>query len=685
MKNYYRKQLLVALILPVAFGSQKLFALQADSLSFAAPIITEAVGSSPMTIQVSFIDTNRDEYGYYFDYGTDPEGPFYREDIYFGSRLDSGQVIVYNTNSGYEPNTTVYIKVAAFVFDDLTGTYSAPGPFSELVAATTLAGWPPSPTEFAATAEDGGIRLTWVDNSAPGHPLDEAYWLILRSNDGGNYNRSDTVPANTNFFVDTEVAPNTTYHYRLEAMNHFGHGYDVYGAVATALPVVDTPTVPASNVFFLTPTPTSLSILFTPGDGMKRLAVMKAGSTPVSFQPVNNIMYSGDVGDQQTVVYNGSGSSFVVNGLQRDTEYFLKIFEYNTDGSAISYLRENAAMLSMRTAHPSDGLQNFSVVDVRTETKLFDFYDSGSLDAGHPDFKNMTIRANVNPDAVGSILFRVNDRQINIENEDPFLLRGYSLHSLSHGEHSLEAAIYSKRSGKGVLQQSAAAKIHVMNNSTVTGFGIVDQNGILIRTLRDGDILSFEKSQFSNMNINAILNRTTSGGSVDFLLDGAPFRIGNQAPYVMVSGKPKWWGTPGHYSVRATPYSRKNGKGVPGTPMIVSFTIAAPQLQKTTTASARLVATIEDQSEGKKSISIYPVPTDRILNVLITDYKDPGSAYVVIRDIYSHVVFKGAMSITSGRLTFDLDELGLTNGVYFLQVRTPTMNANMKFVKDRGN
>ena len=683
MKNSYRQQLLVALLLLVASGSQELFALQTDTPSFDAPIITEAVGSSPMTIQVQFIDTNTDEHGYYFYYATNPEGPFDREDFHFGSTLDSGQVLVYNTNTGFEPNTTIYIKIAAFAYDDLTDTYSPPGPFSELVAATTLAGWPPSPSNFAATAEHEGIRLTWIDNSAPGHPLDEAYWLILRSNDGGNYNRSDTVPANTNFFFDHDVIPNTTYYYRLEAMNHFGFGYDVYFASATTLPSVAPPTVPASNIFFPKVWHTSLSVSFTPGDGSGRLAVMRTGSAPVSFRPVNNTTYSGDLGDEQAVVFNGTASSFDIDNLQPDTEYFIMIFEFNTDGTSISYLTEDPGMSSIRTAHPSDGLQNFSVVDVRTDNKLFDFEDNGSLDAGHPDFKNVTIRANANPDAVGSILFRVNNRKINIENETPFLLRSYSLRSLSHGEHSLVAEIYSKRSGKGTLQQSRTARIHVINNSAVEGFSIVDQNGAFIRTLHDGDIISFEKSQFKNMNIHANLNRSTHGGSVDFFLDDVPFRIANQSPYVMVSGRPRWWGTPGQYTVRATPYSKKNGKGVPGTSWTVSFTIAEPEKQKTTTiASARQTAIIEGQSEEKKLINLYPVPADRVLNVLIRAYENSGSAYVIIRNVQSQVVFNGLMTTTTEGLKLDLEKLGLTDGIYFLHLRTPGMNTNIRFVKE---
>src|SRR5688500_13697906 len=134
----------------------------------------------------------------------------------------------------------------------------------------------------------------------------------------------------------------------------------------------------------------------------------------------------------------------------------------------------------------------------------------------------MTIRANADAEKVGSVLFRVNGKKINTENEIPYLLQSYSLRSLSEGEHTLVAEMYSKRTAKGVMLNSKNAAIHIGNNTVVEGFAIVDQNGVVIRALRDGDILSFEKSHFSNLNISAILNRTIPGSSVAFFLNDVP-------------------------------------------------------------------------------------------------------------------------------------------------------------------
>ncbi|NJM25059.1 MAG: hypothetical protein HC859_05695 [Bacteroidia bacterium] len=230
----------LARALLIVSGTFSATAQELNSEGLHAPIILEAFGADPMTIRARFVDTNTSESGYFLYYGTSPDGPFDIEDRDIYSGLDSGRIFTVQTNSGYEPNTLLYIKIAAFIFDPATGDYSPPGPFSELMFARTLPGWPPSPSNFLATAEDDHIRLTWTDNSPVGDPLDEAAWGIMRSNDGSNFNRSYVVPANTTFLVDNDVAPNTTYYYRLESINAFGNSFDVYSASATTLPEVDT-------------------------------------------------------------------------------------------------------------------------------------------------------------------------------------------------------------------------------------------------------------------------------------------------------------------------------------------------------------------------------------------------------------------------------------------------------------
>jgi hypothetical protein len=111
---------------------------------------------------------------------------------------------------------------------------------------------PAAPSSLTATAVSSSqIDLAWVDNAS-----DETGFEIERSLDGTNFAYEATVGANTVTYSDTNaLAPNTTYWYRVRAIN--GNGASDYsniasdttpgGGTATEL-VVDSVTVSTVNV-----------------------------------------------------------------------------------------------------------------------------------------------------------------------------------------------------------------------------------------------------------------------------------------------------------------------------------------------------------------------------------------------------------------------------------------------------
>ncbi len=96
------------------------------------------------------------------------------------------------------------------------------------------------------------------------------------------------------------------------------------------------PSTQASNIQF-TPDYNSMTIQWTRGTGDAVLVVMRQGSN-VNTDPVSGNTYNanstfgnGDqIGAGNYVVYNGSGNSVTVTGLQEGQQYYVAIYEYNT-------------------------------------------------------------------------------------------------------------------------------------------------------------------------------------------------------------------------------------------------------------------------------------------------------------------------------------------------------------------
>lgn len=119
------------------------------------------------------------------------------------------------------------------------------------------------------------------------------------------------------------------------------------------------PSINATDLTFTSVDMTSFVVNFTPGNGAKRLVVAKKGSA-VNQTPQDNTSYTANatfgsgtsLGAGNFVVYNGNGSSFTLNGLTANTNYYLTVFEFNGADSSANYLRDNAINGSQQTKFP---------------------------------------------------------------------------------------------------------------------------------------------------------------------------------------------------------------------------------------------------------------------------------------------------------------------------------------------
>lgn len=105
------------------------------------------------------------------------------------------------------------------------------------------------------------------------------------------------------------------------------------------------PTQASASFTLRSNTTTTALIGWSSGNGQRRLVLARAGS-PVNALPVDSNSYAASaafgsgaqIGSGNFVVYNGSGTTFQVSGLNSSTTYYFTVVEYNGAGKAINYL-----------------------------------------------------------------------------------------------------------------------------------------------------------------------------------------------------------------------------------------------------------------------------------------------------------------------------------------------------------
>lgn len=117
------------------------------------------------------------------------------------------------------------------------------------------------------------------------------------------------------------------------------------------------PSVASSNIVFSNTFCNRTNVSWDAGDGNGRIVVARK-ATPVTANPTDDTYYiprdtfgknASKISADEFVVYNGSGNSVIVYGLESNTVYHFKIFEYNGAGNVFSYRTSNAPSDSIKT------------------------------------------------------------------------------------------------------------------------------------------------------------------------------------------------------------------------------------------------------------------------------------------------------------------------------------------------
>jgi hypothetical protein len=293
-----------------------------------------------------------------------------------GTEVADGEYVVHDDGSNYldmtglEIGATYHFAIFDYNTSDagsndyltsayLTGsaaTLSYPTTQTNISSATDIQG---TQATINFTAGNGGTRVFYMKAGSPVNvnPYDVAtnrgYSTVFGTamvGSTGNALVYRTSAASGSFTV-TSLQPNTTYY--LAAFEYNGSAAPAYlepantiSFTTTDLPGATTPTVAASLPEISDVDGNKFTFKWKSGDGTGgRIVVMRAANA-VNFIPASATNYTPNaefgkginLGDDQFVVYNGTGNTVTVTNLLPATTYYLTVFEYNGSGTLQRYL-----------------------------------------------------------------------------------------------------------------------------------------------------------------------------------------------------------------------------------------------------------------------------------------------------------------------------------------------------------
>ncbi len=218
-------------------------------------------------------------------------------------------------NTGLAGNTKYYYRVSA---------YNAAGDsaYSNEVSLTTGI-VPDEPSDLTATViSESRIELTWEDNSS-----NETGFKIERKKSGGSYTRIATVDKNVTNIINTGLAGNTKYYYRIRAYNEAGDSAYSNEVSATTGIVPEAP----SDLTAKVDSATRVNLTWEDNSSNETGFKIERKKSGGSYTRIATV-------DEDT-------TSFTDTGLTADTRYYYRVRAYNSTGDS-SYSSETSVTTS---------------------------------------------------------------------------------------------------------------------------------------------------------------------------------------------------------------------------------------------------------------------------------------------------------------------------------------------------
>lgn len=335
-------------------------------------------------------------------------------------------------------------------------------------------------------------------------------------------------------------------------------------------------------------------------------------------------------------------------------------------------------------------MSSFTLINADSEEVIKELKDGDTLNVATLASLNLNIRANTNPDTVGSVMFTLSGQEsrTHTENIVPYALfadnnKGdYYSWTPTNGNYTLTATPYSAAKGKGAKGKSLTIHFTVVGTAVSSLILVNAETDQDIKTLQNGDVIDLASLPTDKLNIRAVVHPDTVG-SVVFNMDNRYIVRENLVPYAIggdIKGDYRAWTLPtGQHRLTATPYERTYGRGKKGKPHSVTFTVVDRAATTRAVNQEKLIA--EAWQNTGQTLRATPNPFSDQTSITFTA-PTSGRTLVEVYDMKGIVVERlydaPAKAGSSYRVSFKSKEL--PGGVYVVRVSTDDHVQSYKLV-----
>ncbi|RAW00315.1 S8 family serine peptidase [Pseudochryseolinea flava] len=318
-------------------------------------------------------------------------------------------------------------------------------------------------------------------------------------------------------------------------------------------------------------------------------------------------------------------------------------------------------------------VKSFSVVNIKTGQVIATFTDEVTLNRADANFNDLNIRANASPLTVGSVKFKVNGSQKNIDNTYEYFLKTNYLSGLGVGQYTLFGEPFTSAYGHGQRGIAKTAIVKIINASTVvTHFSLVNTStGVVVQDFSDSITIDASRSDFAQLNIRAHTAPNVVG-SVKFKIDGTQRNIDNTLTYDLKSQALQTLAT-GTHTLLGEPWTQNFGQGQRGLGKTATVSIVNGG------AGARVAQGFNAETT---ELSIFPVPVTDQLTIDVAGKKIEGDVELVLVNTLGQLIHRVKVSADQIQgYQINTNTLGMVSGVYYLKLQSVNYRQTKRFNK----